>query len=59
MGTHYFDTHSCPVWLEVWDLYHKFKGTFPNAMTLIEWDEEIPAFDVVLSEVQKAKMYAT
>ena len=59
MGTHYFDTHSCPVWPEVWDLYQQFKGTFSSAMTLIEWDEEIPAFDVVLSEVQKAKMYAT
>jgi uncharacterized protein (UPF0276 family) len=59
MGTHYFDTHSCPVWQPVWDLYQKFKKDFPQAVTLIEWDEEIPAFDVVLSEVQKAKHYAT
>ncbi len=59
MGTHYFDTHSCPVWEPVWDLYQKYKNKFPAAMTLIEWDEEIPAFDVVLAEVQKAKRYAT
>lgn len=59
MGSYYFDTHSCPVWQPVWDLYQKFKGDYPEVMTLVEWDEEIPAFDVVLSEVQKARVYAT
>lgn len=57
MGEYYFDTHSCPVWDPVWDVYKKHKKNFPNAMTLIEWDEEIPEYDVVLNEVEKAKLY--
>lgn len=59
MGKYYFDTHSCPVWQPVWDLYKKFKPTFTDAVTLVEWDEEIPALDIVLDEVLKAKQYAT
>jgi uncharacterized protein (UPF0276 family) len=57
MGDYYFDTHSCPVWPEVWSLYEKHKSRFSQALTLIEWDEEIPALDVVLGEVYKARKY--
>ncbi len=59
MGSYYFDTHSCAVWQPVWDLFQKFKGKFPEALTLVEWDEEIPAFTVVLEEVNKARAYGT
>ncbi|MBT7609120.1 MAG: DUF692 domain-containing protein [Bacteriovoracaceae bacterium] len=50
-----FDTHSKPVYPEVWDLYEytiKSKGSKP---TLIEWDEDIPEFSVLLKEAHKAR----
>lgn len=59
MGKYYFDTHSCPVWEPVWNLYKRFKKDFSEALTLVEWDEDIPEFEVVLSEVRKAKIYGT
>lgn len=57
MGKYYFDTHSCPVWEPVWDLYKTHFKNFKNALTLIEWDEEIPAYDVVINEMNKAREY--
>ncbi len=59
MGKYYFDTHSCPVWPDVWKLYQQFKNDFPEAITLVEWDEEIPEYSVVMEEVKKALSYAT
>ena len=50
-----FDTHSKPVYPDVWKLYEytlKTKGIRP---TLLEWDDEIPEFEVVEAEVLKAK----
>jgi len=58
-GEFYFDTHSNPVHDEVWKLYQDFKRKFSNAATLIEWDEDIPSFERVLEEVQKAKSYGS
>ncbi len=57
MGTHYFDTHSCAVWDPVWELYQKNKEKFKAAITLIEWDEDIPSYDIVLGEVKKAREF--
>jgi uncharacterized protein (UPF0276 family) len=48
------DTHSDHVIDEVWRLYrHALRRTGPVS-TLLEWDENIPAFSVVLAEAQKA-----
>jgi uncharacterized protein (UPF0276 family) len=48
------DTHSDHVIDEVWRLYrHALRRTGPVS-TLLEWDENIPAFSVVLSEARKA-----
>ena len=50
-----FDTHSKPVYPDVWGLYQyaiETKGCIP---TLIEWDEDIPEFDILLAEAKKAK----
>jgi len=53
-GTHIVDTHSDHAVDEVWDLYRRaWSRTGPTA-TLYEWDDEIPAFDVVLAEARKA-----
>lgn len=57
MGSYYFDTHSCPVWDEVWKIYQLYKIKYQNAVTLIEWDEDIPNYSTVLNEVNKAKVY--
>jgi uncharacterized protein len=53
-GTHILDTHSDHALPEVWDLYRRaWARTGPTA-TLYEWDENIPAFEVVHAEARKA-----
>lgn len=55
MGDYLFDTHSKAVADHVWDLYRyalKQKNDIP---TLIEWDEDIPPFQILEEEVKKAK----
>lgn len=58
-GTHIIDTHDDHVVDEVWQLYkyvvHK-AGCVPN--TMVEWDDNIPEFDVLYSELGKAKAAA-
>ncbi|HEV8268656.1 MAG TPA: DUF692 domain-containing protein [Thermoanaerobaculia bacterium] len=54
-GTHLLDTHSTFVKDDVWDLYaHAVRRVGPQT-TLVEWDEDIPALDVVLGEAVKAR----
>lgn len=53
------DTHDRPVRAEVWQLYaHAWRigGPFP---TLLEWDANIPAMDIVLAELDKARAFRT
>jgi uncharacterized protein (UPF0276 family) len=53
-GTHIIDTHSDHAIPEVWELYRRaWRRTGPVA-TLYEWDENIPAFEVVHAEALKA-----
>ena len=57
-GDYLLDTHGDFVCNEVWDLYKYFLEKCPHKVsTLIEWDHNIPAFDIVLSEAQKARNY--
>jgi uncharacterized protein len=56
-GTHILDTHVGPVIDPVWSLYrlaHRLSG---GRSTLLEWDEQIPAFPVVHREVLKARKH--
>lgn len=53
-GTHLLDTHIGPTPDEVWDVYRKAVKRFGTVSTLIEWDDEIPAFEVVAEEAAKA-----
>lgn len=56
-GTHIIDTHSDHAIPAVWKLYaHAVRRTGPVA-TLYEWDEDVPAFEVVLKEAQKADKF--
>jgi uncharacterized protein (UPF0276 family) len=42
---------------EVWALYVRTLRRAGPVSTLIEWDENIPPFDVVLAEAEKARSY--
>ena len=48
------DTHSAPVCDAVWSLYEFALDCFGPLPTLIEWDADIPALEVLLSEAAKA-----
>jgi uncharacterized protein (UPF0276 family) len=51
------DTHSRPVWPAVWSLYAETLDRFGPIPTLIEWDQDIPSFDVLQSEAAQAQAY--
>jgi uncharacterized protein (UPF0276 family) len=59
MGTHIIDTHDDHVVDDVWALYryvtHKAGRTIN---TMVEWDDNIPSFDVLYAELGKAKQAA-
>ena len=48
------DTHGAPVCAAVWDLYRDALRRFGPRPTLIEWDTDIPAFEVLEDEAAKA-----
>ncbi len=54
MGTHLFDTHSKPVYPQVWELYSSFISRAPDIPVLLEWDEDIPEFPQLEEEALKA-----
>jgi hypothetical protein len=49
------DTHSRPVRAEVWELYRMALDRFGARPTLIEWDNDLPALEVLLAEAGKAQ----
>jgi len=53
-GTHIIDTHDDYVIDEVWELYRHAIGLTGPVSTLVEWDANIPEFDVVHAEAKKA-----
>ncbi|WP_295993424.1 DUF692 family multinuclear iron-containing protein [Rugamonas sp.] len=52
------DHHGAVVADPVWQLYQAALRRFGPVPTLIEWDTDIPALDVLLSEAAKARAYA-
>jgi hypothetical protein len=56
-GTHIVDTHSDHAIPEVWELYRRAVGRTGRVSTLYEWDEDIPAFEVVHAEARKAAAF--
>ena len=50
-----FDTHGYTVHDPVWALYEKAITLFGAVPTLIEWDTDVPTFDVLLGEADKAQ----
>lgn len=57
-GTHLLDTHSDHVKDEVFRLYARLLARTGPVATLVEWDEDIPALDVVHAEAEKARAVA-
>ncbi len=49
------DTHGAPVRPEVWSLYEAALDHFGPVPTLIEWDTDIPALEVLLDEAARAQ----
>jgi uncharacterized protein len=54
-GEFLFDTHSKPVYKEVWELFSYFIKNAPDVPFMIEWDENIPDFERVETEALKGK----
>ena len=50
------DDHGSPVSPPVWALYERALGRFGPVPTLVEWDTEIPALEVLLGEASQADM---
>jgi uncharacterized protein len=48
------DDHGSPVGPAVWALYERALERFGALPTLVEWDTDIPALDVLLGEARKA-----
>ena len=49
-----FDTHGYRVHPPVWELYRSALDCFGPVPTLIEWDTNIPGFNVLMEEASKA-----
>jgi hypothetical protein len=48
------DDHGSAVCAEVWELYAHAIRRFGPVPTLIEWDNDVPALDVLLAEAARA-----
>jgi uncharacterized protein (UPF0276 family) len=48
------DAHGSPVEAIVWALYEQTLARTGRVPTLIEWDNDVPSFDVLMSEARKA-----
>ena len=54
-GSHLLDTHSRHVCDEVWALYRSATRRIGAVASLVEWDEEIPPWDVLEAECLRAR----
>jgi len=54
-GTYLLDTHDHPIRPEVWSLYEHAVCRFGQIPTLIEWDDNIPEFEVLAATADQAR----
>jgi uncharacterized protein len=54
-GRYILDTHSDHVSDDVWELYRRAIQRCGAVSTLVEWDDEIPSWDVLADEAAKAR----
>jgi len=57
MGNYIVDTHDREVTNQVWKLFQMTYQLAPEAAILLEWDGNIPSFDVYHAELMKSKKY--
>lgn len=57
-GTHLVDTHDHPVSPQVWDLYREAVRRFGRVSSVVERDDNIPAFEYVVAEADLARAIA-
>lgn len=48
------DAHGCAVYPQVWALYERALERCGAVATLVEWDNDVPAFDVLAAEAARA-----
>ena len=53
-GTYLFDSHVGPVPDSIWALFRRLSARIGSVPTLVEWDEEIPPYEVVVAESRRA-----
>jgi uncharacterized protein (UPF0276 family) len=53
-GSYLFDSHIGPVPDPVWALFQRLVQRIGPVSTLVEWDEEVPSFETVVAESQRA-----
>jgi len=49
------DTHDHPVSTPVWHIYREAVQRFGPISTLVEWDDQIPSFEVLLAQSDRAR----
>jgi uncharacterized protein (UPF0276 family) len=54
-GSYLLDTHDHPIRAEVWALYEHAVRRFGRAPTLIEWDDNIPDFELLAAAAAEAR----
>jgi uncharacterized protein (UPF0276 family) len=54
-GTHLLDTHSREVCDEVWQLYRRATRRFGAVASLVEWDEDLPEWEILVAECNRAR----
>jgi uncharacterized protein len=54
-GTHLLDTHDHPVCDNVWEMYAHAVKRFGAVSALIEWDDNIPAFEELAATANRAR----
>jgi uncharacterized protein (UPF0276 family) len=57
-GSYKFDDHRGPVPTEVWRLYEQALARFGPVSTLVEWDEDVPQWEVLRGEQEQARTRA-
>jgi len=57
-GNYLLDSHSRPVHQPVWELYKQALQHTGSIPTLIEWDQDIPDFTILLEEAARANAIA-
>jgi uncharacterized protein (UPF0276 family) len=53
-GRYLIDAHGSPVSEPVWELFELAVELFPGVPTCIEWDRDVPSFEVLLLEMKTA-----